>query len=93
MLESPEYEAITALAKKAGVVRPYVIQALLAIGDEAEVIIKARQIKAEKLAGSEAVKKKRDALAKLASSLDIEDIEALIRQLKSEQAFAEESRD
>ncbi|WP_154656493.1 hypothetical protein [Novilysobacter defluvii] len=82
MLDAVEYEAITALAKKAGVVRPYIVQALLAVADEAEVVVKARQIKAEKRADSEEARKKRDALAKLASNLDIADLEALIKQVQ-----------
>ncbi|MGY0798167.1 hypothetical protein ACW7G0_03805 [Lysobacter sp. A286] len=84
MLDATEYDAISAIAKKAGVVRPHVIQALIEVADEAEVIVKARQLKAERKADGAELKKKRDAIAKLASTLDIEDIEALLRQIKGD---------
>ena len=80
MLDFAEYEGITELAKKAGVARPIVVRALLDVSDEAEVIVKARHIKAEKKQESDEAKKKRDALMQLASTLDIDELEALIRK-------------
>lgn len=83
MLDSEEYAAITSLAKTAGVVRPYVVQALLELADESQVIAKARQIKAGKRLEAVEGRKKRDALEKLAKTLKIEDIEALVKQVKN----------
>lgn len=86
MLELSEYEMISELAKKAGVVRPIMLRALLHVADESEVIVKARQIKAERKKESDEAEKKRDALLKLASSLDMKDLEALIMQAQQAEA-------
>lgn len=82
MLDKPEYDRISALAKKAGVPRPTVIAAMLETLDEPRMVTKLQQLRAAQKVEAAEESKKRRALAALASELDMSQIEALLKQVQ-----------
>ena len=81
MLDKVEYDKISAIAKKAGVARPLVVMALLSSMDESRVMAKLSEIRANEKANAAEERKKRQALASLASELDMTQIEALLAKM------------
>jgi hypothetical protein len=82
MLDGPAYSKITALAKKGHVARPFVVDALLELVDEAKLIAKLGEVRANSKAQAVEERKKRAALSQLASSLTMEQIEALTAKVQ-----------
>lgn len=82
MLDDKQYSHISSIAKKTGVTRPLVIQALLEMVDEIRLLARLNEMRAEAKADAAEERKKRAALAELASGLDMGQIEALLAQLQ-----------
>jgi len=83
MLESAEYDAVSALAKKARTPRAFVVQALLAVADEDAVLAKIQELRVAHKVQAQEERKKRQRLAELASGLDLDAIERLIAQVEA----------
>lgn len=81
MLDPSIYAKISTLAKKAGVPRPVVVEGMLGMVDEVRLLAKLQEIRATAKAEAAEERKKRQALASLASELDMGQIEALLAQL------------
>ena len=81
MLDKLEYDRVSVLAKKAGVARPVVIAALLDCADEGKVAARLAELRASDKASSVEEREKRAALAKLASQLDMSQIQALMKRV------------
>lgn len=81
MLDDEIYARVSAIAKKAQVARPVVIEAMLQLVDVAALENKLQQIRAQAAAQAAEEKKKREALAALAGQLDMNQINALLSKL------------
>ena len=83
MLDHPEYTRVSAAAKRFGVSRPAVIQALLDLVDERQLGAKLADIKAANKALSAVEAAKRRALSQLGDKLSLSEIVALVGELPS----------
>lgn len=81
MLDPKEYNAISAIAKRSGVARPAVIEAMLEMVDETRLVAKLQEMRAEAKANAAEERKKRQALTQLASELDMDEINALLAKV------------
>jgi predicted regulator of amino acid metabolism with ACT domain len=83
MLGDDEYAQISKIAKAAGVPRPQVIEAMIALTDQARLVAKLQEIRANAALEKAEEAKKRSKLAELASGLDLTQIEALLKQFQA----------
>lgn len=81
MVDDKTYAQVSAIAKRHGVTRPLVVEGLLAIADETRLQAALQEKRAEAKAGQAEDRKKRAALASLASQLDLAQIDKLVKQL------------
>lgn len=81
MLSEETYAKLSAVAKKAGVARPAVLEAMMMLVDEQRLLGKLAEIRAKAAAEAADERKKREALGSLAGELSLAQIEALVKQV------------
>jgi len=87
MLDTESYDRISVLSKKGGVARPVVVDAMLALIDEAALLRKIGELRAAQAVSAAEDRKKRAAVNNLLKDMDMTQVEAMLAAIQRQQGL------